>query len=144
MYLFLAALGLRCCSRAFSRCSSQLLLSNHGARGFSLWWLLLLQSTCSRACGLQQSHHKSSIVASCGLRNTGSVVAVLGFSCPVACEIFPDPGSPALQGRFSTTGQPGKPLAILIFSIYSGFIRTYHKSRKSLTPLLHPIQIIQK
>ena len=143
MYLFLAALGLHCCSRAFSCCSSQRLLSNYSAQGFS-WWLLLLQSTCSRAHGLQQSCHKSSIVASCGLRNTGSVVVVLGFSCPVACEIFPDQGSRALQGRFSTTGQPGKPSAVLIFSIYDGFIRTYHKSRKSLTPPLHPVQIIHK
>ena len=50
--LYLAVLGLHCCGWAFSGC---------GLRGdpllwcedFSLWWLLLLQTTGSRACGLQ-------------------------------------------------------------------------------------------
>ena len=40
-----------------------------------------------------------------------------GLSCPMACEILvPRPGmestSPALQGRFSTTGPPGKSLVL--------------------------------
>ena len=41
--------------------------------GFSLWWLLLLQST--------------------GSRHAGSVVVAHGLSCSVACGIFPDQGS---------------------------------------------------
>ena len=42
----------------------------------------------------------------------GSVGVELGFSVSMACEIFPDQGSnpwsPALAGRFLTTGPPGK------------------------------------
>ena len=50
IYLFLTALGLRCCTWAFSSC---------GERGysllqctdFSLWWLFLLRSTGSWSVG---------------------------------------------------------------------------------------------
>ena len=64
--------------------------------------------------------------ASCGIflcgvqtRHLGSVVAVHGLSYSAACGILvPQPGiepmSPALQGRFSSTGPPGKcPSAVL-------------------------------
>ena len=48
---------------------------------------------------------------------TGSVAWVHGLSCPVACGIFHDQGleplSFALQGRFLTTGPPGKPTLYL-------------------------------
>ena len=37
------------------------------------------------------------------LWTTGSIVGVLRLSCPVACGIFPDQGSTALAGWFSTT-----------------------------------------
>ena len=52
----------------------------------------------------------------CSLRHTGSVVVAHGLSCPAACGILvPRPGiepvSPAQEGRFSTTGPPGKSLA---------------------------------
>ena len=50
IYLFLAALGLHCCARAFSSCGKRGLLFV-AVRGFSLWWLLLLQSTGSRCTG---------------------------------------------------------------------------------------------
>ena len=44
----------------------------------------------------------------------GLVVADCGLSCPVACGILVpqqeiEPTSPALEGRFLTTGSPGKP-----------------------------------
>ena len=57
-FLFLAALGLCCCAQAFSSCGAQ--ASLYG--GFSLWWLLLLQSTDHRArrlsgCGAQALWH---------------------------------------------------------------------------------------
>ena len=42
IYLLMAVLGLRCSTRAFSSCGTQ-----------ASWWLLLPQSTGSRACGLQ-------------------------------------------------------------------------------------------
>ena len=72
-FFFLATLGLHCCVRAFSSCSEQRLLfiARHHT-GFSLLWLLFLQST--------------------GSRPTGWVVVVLSFSCPTACGIFPDQG----------------------------------------------------
>ena len=67
-YLFLAALGLRCCVRAFS---------SHGLR-----------------CGVWASHCGG---FSCfGARSLGalaSVVVAHGLSCSVACGIFPDQGS---------------------------------------------------
>ena len=50
----------------------------------------------------------------CGARalGMGSVVVVHGLSCPMLCGNLPRPGvepvSPALVGRFSTTGPPGK------------------------------------
>ena len=64
MYLFLAALGLRCCVRAFSSCGDGG-YSSLWCVGFSLWcagfslrWLLLLQSMGSRRVGF----------SSCGTR----------------------------------------------------------------------------
>ena len=58
------------------------------------------------------------LFSSCGMQApecTGSVVAVRGLSCPMARGILvPRPGieppSPALEGRFLTTGPPGKSL----------------------------------
>ena len=68
--LFLAALGLRCCTRAFSSCGEQGLLFVAVHVGFSLWWLLLLQSTgCRhvgfRFCGMRALERRLSI---CGAR----------------------------------------------------------------------------
>ena len=61
--------------------------------GFSLQWLLLLQST--------------------GSRLAGSVVTVHGLSLLRGMWDIPGPGlepvSPALAGRFLTTAPPGKP-----------------------------------
>ena len=42
------------------------------------------------------------------------------LSCPVACGILvlqsrTDPVSPALEGRFLTTGLPGKPLLLMVY-----------------------------
>ena len=54
---FLAALGLRCCARAFSSCGERGLLFVV-VHVFSLWWLLLLWSTGSRHAGF----------SSCGMR----------------------------------------------------------------------------
>ena len=61
--------------------------------GFSLRWLLWLQSTGSQA-------HEASVVAARGLRScgypvssTGSQVVANWPSCSVACGILPDPGS---------------------------------------------------
>ena len=51
------------------------------------------------------------------LRRMGSVVVAHGLSCPAACGILLDQGSnssPALAGRFLTTGPPESPLVIFI------------------------------
>ena len=63
IYLFLTALGLHCCTWAFSSCWEQRLLSSCKVLGFF-------------CC-----------------RSWASVVVVHGLSCPVACGIFSDQGS---------------------------------------------------
>ena len=72
IYLFLTALGLRCCTQAFSSCSKRGLLFRCGAwashcGGFSLLW-------------------------SMGCRHTGSVVVAHGLSCSTTRGIFPSQG----------------------------------------------------
>ena len=52
---FLAALGLRCCARAFSLAAASGGYSSLWCAGLSLWWLLLLQSTGSRCVGFSSS-----------------------------------------------------------------------------------------
>ena len=64
--LFTALLGLHCCGLAFSSCGKQAYsVVAFWCTGFSLQWLLLLQST-----------------------DSGVVVHRLG--CPVACAVFQD------------------------------------------------------
>ena len=66
------------------------------------------------ACGLFIAAR--GLLFSCGTwvpECVGSVVAARGLSCPAACGILvPCPGieppSPALEGRFLTSGPPGK------------------------------------
>ena len=58
IYLFLAALGLCCCTWAFSSCSHSGGYSSLWCVGFSLRWLLLLRSTGTRREGF----------SSCGAR----------------------------------------------------------------------------
>ena len=73
--------------------------------GFSLQWLLLLESTGSReadfiSCGPWALEHRLSgcstwtlLVVAHGLWSTGSVVAPHGLCCSAACGIFLDQGS---------------------------------------------------
>ena len=74
IYLFLAVLGLGCCGQAFFSCDRQGLLSI-SEDNFSLWWLLLFQSTGCRVHGPQWLQHMGSAVVSW------------------ACGILPDQGS---------------------------------------------------
>ena len=71
IFFLLAALGPRCCARAFSGCGERG-YSSLQCTAFSLLWLLLLRST--------------------GSRHTGSVVVARGLSCSLACGIFLDQG----------------------------------------------------
>ena len=59
------------------------LFFSYGAQAFSLWWLLLQQSTGSRRVGF----------SSRGLRALGSRAVARRLSCSSACGIFPDQGS---------------------------------------------------
>ena len=83
--------------------------------GFSLQWLLLLQSTGSRRTG--------SVVVACGLSSCGLPALERRLSsCGSRAQLLhsmwdlPRPGiepvSPALAGRFLTTAPPGKPCSL--------------------------------
>ena len=77
--------------------------------GFSLWWLLLLQSTGSRAHGFQKLQHR---LSSCGAR------------AQLICSMWdlPRPGikpvSLASADSFFTTEQPGKPCRCFLYSLF--------------------------
>ena len=60
--------------------------------GFSLQWLLLLQSTGSRHMGFSSCGTRTLVVAR-RLQSAGSVVVVHRPNCSAACGIFPDQGS---------------------------------------------------
>ena len=86
-------LGLHCCV-GFSLVVVSEVYSRFRCVGFSLWWLLLLQSTGLgltgfSSCGMR---HVGSVVVVPGFYSTGATVVVHGFSCSVACEIFLDEG----------------------------------------------------
>ena len=72
LFLFLAALGLRCCVQAFSSCGERELLFVAVRR------LLIVVA---------------SLAAEHGLQSTGSVVVAHRLSCSTACGIFLDQGS---------------------------------------------------
>ena len=77
---FLTALGIRCWA-GLSLDAARGGYSSSQCAGFSLWWLLLLQSTGSRRAGF----------SSCGVR--ASVVVAHRLSCSAACGIFLAQGS---------------------------------------------------
>ena len=60
--------------------------------GFSLQWLLLLQSMGAGARGLQGLRYMGSGVAAPGLQSTGLVTVAHGCRCSMACGLFPDQG----------------------------------------------------
>ena len=92
IYSFLAAVGLPCCTRAFSSYSSQHV-------GFSLWWRLWLQSTGSRVFGLSSCDARTWLLP--GIRN------------PPGPGI--EPVCPALAKRFLNSGPPGRSDLTLMF-----------------------------
>ena len=103
IYLFLAALGLRCCVQAFSSCGERG-YSSSWCVGFSVQWLLLLHSTGSRCTGF----------SSCGLRARERRLSSCGAQAQLLHGMWdlPGPGlepvSPALAGGFLITAPPGK------------------------------------
>ena len=112
-------MGLRCCAWTF-------LLAVSGGysllwcAGFSLQWLLLLQSTASRCSG--------SVVVARGLSSCGSWAPEHRLSsCGTRASLLhgmwdlPGPGlepmSPALAGGFLTAAPPGKPQVLLKYPL---------------------------
>ena len=96
IYLFMAVLGLCCCSWAFTHCREQERLSSCDARA----------SHCF-SCGEQP------------WAAWASVVAAHGFSCPVSHGIFPDQGLNPCPLHWQAHPQPldyqGSPFFIFIF-----------------------------
>ena len=124
IYLFLAALGLHCCTQAFSSCSEQGLLFI-AVRRLLIEVASLVVEHGLQACGLQQLWHMGSAVVARGLQSAGSEIMAHGLSCSAACGIFLDQGlnlSPALAGRFLTTAPPGKYHSILFKTCFSSRI----------------------
>ena len=82
--------------------------------GFSLQWLLLLQSPGSREHRFQWSWHVRSVAAGPPLQSTSSVAVAHGPSCPAACGIFPGIGDQTLgwQADSLPLSHPGKPAGI--------------------------------
>ena len=74
-----------------------------------------------------------------------SLVAMSGLSFPVACGILvpqsgTEPVSPALEGRFLTTGPPGKSqLLPLNLSVSSDFVLLGHLAPPTLRALIIPV-----
>ena len=90
-----------------SSCGVRVFLSSCGA------WAPGCVGSVAVAHGVQSTRALS-------LRHASSVAVVRGLSCPAACGILvPQPGieptSPALEGRFFTTGPPGKSPLYSIF-----------------------------
>ena len=92
IYLFLAVLGLSCCTQAFSSCGERGLLFV-AVCGLLTAVASLVAEHGLQARRLQQLWHAGSVVVAHRLQNVGSVVVVHGLSCSVACGIFPDQGS---------------------------------------------------
>ena len=99
IYLFMAVLGLRFCTRAFSSCSKRGPL------------FIVVRGPLTIAASLVAEHR----LQTRGLSNCGSQAQLLrgmwGLPRPGLEPVFP-----ALAGRFSTTAPPGKPL--FFFNIY--------------------------
>ena len=104
LFLFLAALGLRCCARAFSSCGERGLLLVV-VRGLLIAVASLVRSTGSRhvgfsSCGTWALERR---LSSCSARAL-SLRGMWDFLGPGI-----EPVSPTLAGGFLTTVLPGKP-----------------------------------
>ena len=116
LFLFLAELGLCCCTRAFSSCGEWGLLSV-AVRGLLIAVASLVGEHGLQACGPQQLRHAGSVVVARGLQSTGSAVVVHGLSCSAACRILPDQDSKLCPLHWQVDSQPlchqGRPTSYL-------------------------------
>ena len=110
--LFLAALGLHCCARAFSSCGEGGLLFVVVC-GLLIAVASLVAEHGLQACKLQQLWHMG--FSSCGLRALEHRLSSCGARAQLLRGMWdlPGPGlepvSPALAGGFLTPAPPGKP-----------------------------------
>ena len=80
LFIYLAALGLCCCTWAFSSCGEQGLLFG-AVHGLLIAVASLVAEHGLQARGLQQLQHTGSVVAACGPQSAqASVVVVCGLS----------------------------------------------------------------
>ena len=118
IYLFLAALGLRCCVWAFSTCGKQRLLFAVVC-GLLIAVASLVVEHGLQARGLQQLWHAGSVVVAHRLQSTGSVVVVHRLSCSAACGIFPEQGLNPCPLHWQVDSQPlhhqGSPYLFYIY-----------------------------
>ena len=105
----------------FSSCSKQWLLSSCGV-GFALQWLLLLQSTSSRALSFSScSTQDQQLQVPSSRARTKQLWCSSMWNFP-GPEI--KPVSPSLAGRFFTTKPPGKPSSTFyIYFLHLGFCK---------------------
>ena len=109
IYLFLAALGLRFCARAFSSC---------GKRGPLF---IAVRGPLTVAASLVAEHRlQTRTLSSCGSR-AQPLRGMWDLPRPGL-----EPVSPALAGRFSTTAPPGKPYCCFYTCMDSACIKTLH------------------
>ena len=134
---FLAALGLSCGTRDLHCGMWDPLLRRVGSLLQHADFSLVVACGLLSSCGLQAPEH------------LGSVVAAYGLSCPMACGILVPqwgikPAYPALEGRFLTTGPPGKLLKKTTISLVAEafgsstmFILHFLYSKKSIVDWAH-------
>ena len=91
IYLFMAVLGLRFCTRAFSNCGK--------------WGPLFIaaRGPLIIAASLVAEHR---LQTRTGSRRAGSVIVAHRLSCSVACGIFPDQGSNPCPLHWQADSQP--------------------------------------
>ena len=87
LFITLVALGLHCCTRAFSSCGERGLLCA------VVPGLLIPVVSLVQALGLQEFRHVGSTVSTPRLQGTASIVGAHRLSCSPTCGMFLDQGS---------------------------------------------------
>ena len=105
IYLFLAALGLRCCTQAPPSCGER------GPLPVAVRGLLTAVASPAAEHGLQvhgpqQPWHAGSVVVAHGLQSTGPAAGAQELSCSVARGIPPDQGLNPRPPHWQADPQP--------------------------------------
>ena len=145
--LFLAALGLRCCARAFSSCGERglLFVAVHGI-------LLAVASLVAehRRQGTQASVVVAHGLSSCDARALEHKLSSCGAQAQLLHGMWdlPRPGlepvSPALAGGFLTTAPPGKPQPAFLIAFFPSFFPTWTKQLRKHQGKRFEIKVLLK